>query len=306
MVQLVLSCLAIFGLYLAYLHGNTTGDRPPVTTDDAHRQQVMRYLLTDHPDVVFVGTSLSYAFKPDYFSAEGYHNLSFPGGSAVTGLRVIAESGILPRTLIIETNILGVKPDERLVEYFRPTWPILNEPRRLIRDFKPIRTFLCQVLHVDPSSDTMHKKPLPPGTRRAYYQRHKADLMAGAPVDHDVSAAVAKALSGHSTPEFLGTVYLNAREIVETANDLERRGVTVYLLDMPLMPEIAIDWYSSAASRAIREANAGREDRWLPLDLDRSQLRWGDAYHLDERSNMFVIDAIEKKLKEDASNHPNL
>lgn len=301
MMQLAASCIAMFSLYLLCLHGNRTVDRPPVTTDDDHRQQVMRYLLTEHPQVTFVGTSLSHAFKSDYFSAGGYHRLTFPGGSALTGLEVISRSGNYPRVLIIETNILDANASTELINYFLPIWPPLEEPRRLVRDFKPIRTFLCQILHMDPGSDTMNKKPIPFGGRRAYYQQRKADLLSGNPVDHDITAAKNKVLSGHPTEAFLSAVASNAKTIVDIATRLEKQGVRVYLLSMPLPPDIANSWYSTAISKAIQKANAGRDDRWLQMDIDLSQLRWRDALHLDDRSNMLVIDALEKRLKEDST-----
>lgn len=298
LLQLAGCVILIFAAYLTMLHGAKSADRPPITTDDEHRQQIIRYLLTDQPQTVFVGSSLTHALKPEYFSRPDYSNLALPGGSPMTGLMLIGNSGHLPQVLIIETNILGEKANLELLEYFRPLPGPLEETRRLIRDFKPVRTGLCQILGVDPSSDTMQKKALPPGDRRVSYQKRKVELLTQAPTNHDTAEAVARAL--HKPSDQLEPIArANAQAIVQYAEQMEAQGVRVYLLEMPLMPEIKNGPYSSTVHREIEEANAARPDRWLRLDLDQSQLRWADAYHLDERSNILVIQAIEQKLQND-------
>ena len=300
LLKLTIYTVLIFAGYLAGLRGVTNADRPPITTDDEHRQQVIRYLLTNEPQVAFVGSSLTHALKPDYFSEPNYSNLALPGGSPLTGLMLIANSGHLPKVLIIETNILGVKPDTNLLEYFRPVSPALEEPRRLIRDFKPIRTTLCHLMNADPSIDTLHKRTPSPRNRQAYYQERKAALLAHAPSEHDTTEAVNRALNFEPSETFRYTVRTNAENIAKFADQMEAQGVRVYLLDMPLMPEIRDGVYSRTVRREIEKATAARPNRWLRLDLDQSQLRWTDAYHLDERSSILVIQAIEKELQNDS------
>lgn len=302
LLQLVGCVVLIFAAYLTILHGAKTADRPPITTDDEHRQQIIRYLLTDEPQVAFVGSSLTHALRSDYFSNSDYNNLALPGGSPLTGMMLIANSGHLPRVLIIETNILGEKANTELLDYFEPLPSTLEEPRRLIRDFKPIRTALCSVLKADPSSDTMHKRTMAPENRQAYYKGRKAALLAESPTDHDVAEAVTRALNIKPSAGFEPKVQANAQNVVKLAAQMEAQGVKVYLLEMPLMPAIKDGIYSSTVHREIEKANATRPDRWLQLDLDQSQLRWTDAYHLDERSSILVIHAIEQKLQNDLKN----
>jgi len=299
MLLFVASLVVLFAAYLFCLHGDRTSERPPITTDDEQRQQIIRYLLNDNPKVAFVGTSLTHALKAEYFSTDIVSNLALPGGSPLTGLMILSNARHLPRVLVIETNILGGKADTKLVDYFRPIALPLEEPRMLLRDFKPIRTALCCLLHVDPGSDTMNKKPLPAGTRRAFYQKHAEMLLAQFPSNHDTTAAVSRALSNVPSGQFATTIHENALRIVEFADRMENEGVRVYFLEMPLMPSIANGWYSRAVREAIELANSPREDRWLKLKLDESQLRWTDAYHLDERSSILVVRAIEQALAGD-------
>lgn len=44
--------------------------------------------------------------------------------------------------------------------------------------------------------------------------------------------------------------------------------------------------------------NPGRQDRgrWLPIKPPMSELRWADGVHLDERSALLVVRAIESAL----------
>jgi hypothetical protein len=37
-------------------------------------------------------------------------------------------------------------------------------------------------------------------------------------------------------------------------------------------------------------------NRWLPVDVSRSELRWADGVHLDERSAVIVTQAMERAL----------
>jgi hypothetical protein len=54
---------------------------------------------------------------------------------------------------------------------------------------------------------------------------------------------------------------------------------------------------SVRATRAIIHAAFPEPDRWLPLAVDRNELRWADGVHLDERSALIVSQAVDDALK---------
>jgi hypothetical protein len=65
---------------------------------------------------------------------------------------------------------------------------------------------------------------------------------------------------------------------------------------MPYMGRIE-ETRSVKATRAIIHAAFPEQDRWLPIALDRDELRWADGVHLDERSALIVSRAIDEALK---------
>lgn len=87
-----------------------------------HRVIGEDYLLRpDVPNAVMVGSSLT-AVLPEIALSPVY-NLALSGGSVITGLRLVSESGRYPKTLFIEVNVLMRDADEGLLyELLSPTW----------------------------------------------------------------------------------------------------------------------------------------------------------------------------------------
>ena len=50
-------------------------------------------------------------------------------------------------------------------------------------------------------------------------------------------------------------------------------------------------------TRAIIHAVFPERDRWLPVAVERNELRWADSVHLDERSALIVSRSIDDALK---------
>ena len=76
---------------------------------------------------------------------------------------------------------------------------------------------------------------------------------------------------------------------------LEQRGTRVLLFELPYEDEIE----SARAAVITREIIHGafpESDRWLRIDAERSELRWADGVHLDERSAVIVAHSIERAL----------
>ena len=54
---------------------------------------------------------------------------------------------------------------------------------------------------------------------------------------------------------------------------------------------------SVKVTRAIIHAAFPERDRWLPVAVERNELRWADGVHLDERSALIVSRSIDDALK---------
>ena len=69
---------------------------PATTTRDGTLITLSRYLREPVPDIVLVGSSLTFRLKEEYFAAPRLRNLALAGGSPVTGLEIVANQPNLP------------------------------------------------------------------------------------------------------------------------------------------------------------------------------------------------------------------
>jgi hypothetical protein len=88
----------------------------------------------------------------------------------------------------------------------------------------------------------------------------------------------------------------NARAIVALALALEARGTKVLLFQVPAAPEIFNHPQMQNTRRIMREELGARTDLQMELGMDESELRWIDGAHLDERSSILVVRAMEKRI----------
>jgi len=82
------------------------------------------------------------------------------------------------------------------------------------------------------------------------------------------------------------------RQLIDT---LQRRGTRAFLIHVPFAPEIEGSRMVRMTNEIVNEAFPDRA-LWLPIDPPQSELRWDDGVHLDERSALIVVRAIESAL----------
>src|SRR5436190_22789739 len=70
---------------------------PATTTRDGTLITLNRYVSEPIPDVVLVGSSLSFRLKEEFFATPRVRNLALAGGSPVTGLAIVANQARLPK-----------------------------------------------------------------------------------------------------------------------------------------------------------------------------------------------------------------
>jgi len=96
--------------------------------------------------VVIVGSSMAAKLPADGLRTDAY-NLSFVGGSAITGLSIIRQSGRIPVAIFIETNVLerGLN-DEMLSRLFTPLiWRLKGKLVSLQYTYQPINLLLSLI-----------------------------------------------------------------------------------------------------------------------------------------------------------------
>ena len=103
---------------------------PATTTRDGTLITLSRYLREPVPDVVLVGSSITFRLKEEYFATPRLRNLALAGGSPVTGLEIVANQPRLPGIVLVEANVLARPADAALVERYSrgDTEPVFFRP----------------------------------------------------------------------------------------------------------------------------------------------------------------------------------
>ena len=266
---------AAVGVFAAKLIGGTGAQSISTTTDRMNMLKTTRYLAETSHDVVIVGSSQSARLSEGYFTSLKIDNLALAGGASVTGLEIIAAAATRPKLVLVETNILSRPIDTDLIA------------KSTFRDsvFQPVRWAVGtyeQFLH-------------PPKTK-AEGRREAEQLLARSPEDVVDGRAVRRAIGEASIPAPIGVIEKSLSEIRRLKFALEAKGVSVRLLHVPYSEAIETAPYASTTAR-LAAAAFPDQSAWLQVDVDRSQLRWADGVHLDERSAILVSRAIEAAIK---------
>jgi hypothetical protein len=250
---------------------------PATTTRDGTLITLNRFLREPMPEIVLVGSSMTFRLKEEYFATPGLRNLALAGGSPVTGLQIVANQPRLPRVILVEANVLSRPLDRVLIEKYSRA----NAEPPL---FRPVRAAVAGYEHWLHAPLTHEQVAL--GLRR---------LLAQPPSDFDNRIYVERALGELNTEDPAEAARTNAGLIERLILTLEQRGVRVLLFELPYAEKIE----SARAAVVTREIIHGafpNPDRWLRMDVDRSELRWADGVHLDERSAVLMTQSMERAL----------
>lgn len=257
-----------------------------LTASDANLAALVKYAVANDKNVAWVGSSLTMALSERYFSIPGSYNLGLGGGSPVTGLRVLEKMQQLPKVVIIETNVLDRPVDQDLVA--RP-WHVISNPIvAVVADFyRPLRLV--------PGAISF------PSARVLREAKARRSSLLGEPSQY-------RGLNGPAREELdrlrrrplnRALVQSNVAEINRIAALLESRGTRVLYVNMPYAPEFDELAYNARAKEAI----SGREryDCARCIDLQHvlpiAELGWTDGQHVDERTSLLVIDAVERIVR---------
>jgi hypothetical protein len=275
--KFALSALALLlacGLATAWF-GNTL-QLPSTTTRDGTLITMNRYVTEPIPDVVLVGSSLTFRLKEEYFATPALRNLALAGGSPVTGLEIVASQARLPKIILVETNVLSRDPDQAVVARYSGSGG--SRPMFL----RPIRTAIA-------AYENWNHAPLTHAQAAVALGR----LLAEPPSEFDNHIYVERALQQQNAEDPTAAVQRNAKRTEELIAALEQRGAHVLLFEAPVSAPIEQS-RSARVTREIVRARFPDPDRWLRFVFTRSELRWADGVHLDERSAVIVAHSIEQ------------
>jgi hypothetical protein len=254
---------------------------PAITTDEERANTLADYYQNPTARIVVVGSSLTYRLKQSYFDLEGVRNIALAGTSALTGMRIVASQTVLPKVLLVETNVLVWPVDDRLVEQFSRS-AFNMTPLRI----RPVRTLVASVYGMTPEArDTMYRERIP--------------ALLGQPPAKPIPLPSARP-ENQGSPAIreldLQLMRRNANAIVALALELQARGTQVFLFQVPAAQEIFNHPQMQNTRRILREELGAHSDLQMELAIDESKLRWIDGAHLDERSAILVVRAMENWL----------
>jgi hypothetical protein len=256
---------------------------PAITTDEERANTLADYYQNPATRIVLVGSSLTYRLTQQYFNVGGVRNIALSGTSSLTGMRIVSSQAVLPEILLVETNVLVWPPDEHLIAQFSRS-AFNTTPLRI----RPIRTLLASFVGRTPKA-----------LNEMYRERMPALLRQPPGEEPPLPAPRSEGQPSPDLPE--GLMRRNAHDIVALALDLEARGTKVFLFQVPAARGIFNSVQMQNTRRFLREEVGDRTNLQMDLTTDESELRWLDGAHLDERSAILVIRAIEKWLLEHSS-----
>ena len=242
----------------------------------AASSRLNRYVQDPTPDVVLVGSSVAWRLKEEYFCASARPQPGVRRRLAVDGPRIVANQQNLPKIVLIETNVLSRAPRQRAGRALRGAHT---------EAFRPV--------------------PAPGADGVAAYERWNhappdpARVRAGADRSAETAAArirqprLSRSRGGADERGRSDGRHRAQRRPHQAAHRRDQRRGTPRASDhVPFAPEIEGTRMVRMTNENVNEAFPDRA-LWLPIDPPQSELRWGDGVHLDERSALIVVRAIE-------------
>lgn len=283
MLSWLIKCAGVAALMLLACYTVKAGfglalQQPAVTTRDGSLVTLNRYAREPTPDIVLVGSSVMWRLKEEHFSRPQVRNLALAGGSPVTSLNILAERRSLPKIILIETNVLTRAPDTALIEKF--SGGVGAETLFL----RPIRAATA-------AYETWNHATSDPAQARAQQDR----LLSEPPSTFDNKVYLDRAVEQMNVEDPTKPTRTNVALIKTLIEALQRRGTRALLIHIPFAPEIE-DSRFVRTTKAIVDQAFPDPGRWLPIKAPMNELRWADGVHLDERSALLVVRAIESAL----------
>ena len=211
------------------------------------------------PRVLLVGSSLT-ALLYDYMLPPDWGNLAIGAGSSLTGLELIERSGLTPKVVVIEVNMLMHAADRTLLD------EIYSEPLHSLRRRIPalqLRNHPTTLLFSLIESGKGH------GTNMRSPEKYRLGMQ-------------------YHTDAFtrpLGRVLLEARiqALAAAVRGLGERGATVYFVRFPVDPAIARLPQMTALQSAVQAHFTPDRFGWIAVPPDNTFVTT-DGIHLDTES----------------------
>jgi hypothetical protein len=285
-LQWALKCAITAALALSlYAAISIAGPKaPPLPTSrDGAVTLLDRYVNEPAPSVLLVGSSFTARLEEEYFDTPDLKVLGLSGGSPITALEIALARDNLPKTILVELNVLTRGEDRALAERFSgdgtPSFP------------RPIRSAIAFY-------ERWHHPPPDRNNARLV----AAALLRDKPSDFDNHVWVQRAMHEWSAAPAQAIMHTDLTALKRLVEKIEARGSKVYFYMLP----VAVPLQNSVAAKAAASAAHGAfpdQRRWIHLDGSLPDLRWADGVHLDERSAVMIAHQIDRFLSGVSERH---
>jgi hypothetical protein len=221
-------------------------------------------------DKILVGSSLS-----ERIADSSWYNLSFLGGSPLTGLELIKLKNQFPNVVLIETNLIARKLDAEIISIVEPS--IFNKLTSCFsalleknQPFKFIGAFFC--------SDRDQKETSNPPDSALFNKLIQIQI------------------NSNLTVDCTKTLDNNIAKLQELVAFLEKQNVRIYFIQMPIYKTIYLTLNESNKRSKLFKAFPQNKYNWIIPDSTQIY-NTTDGVHLTEKSAVKFKEQIKNRMK---------
>ncbi len=212
--------------------------------------------------VLVVGSSLAARLAGGSLGAK-IHNMSFSGGSALTGLGIVHRAQARPSLVLIESNVLDRFGDEEFIArlYHPFFYPVKRHIRALRSEYQPINLFTTAMSSLYKSRTGLLDAPqtVDPKALKSNIQIHQTKEDA-----FELKSAFLK----------------NVDDLKAIIDDLTGQGVRVAFFELPTNQVLASGHRSRSMRTHLKKIFPENRFDWIDFDAIREDIRTTDGIHL--------------------------
>lgn len=208
---------------------------------------------------IIVGSSMAARMFNDFLPKD-YYNLSFSGGSVLTGLEIIKKSGFIPKNIYIENNVIFRKKDEKLLSslFFPVMWQIKRYIPALKEKYQPLSIMASKL-------------------KGSYGKTHEEHM--NVKRDENIFNMTIK-LQIKNYNKSLVDYQNKLNKLKELITYFENKGTKILFFEMPIYEKLA-NSIKAKEQRAIIKSNFN--NKWLDLPNNK-HYKTTDGIHLMYKS----------------------
>lgn len=273
--KIIFLFVILFGLYNLFL----VLEKPDIKMFQNQWQKnysfAQDFIYENKAENIIVGSSMAARMQNDFLPKD-FYNLSFSGGSVLTGLEIIKKSGFIPKNIYIETNIIFRNKDNKLLNnlFYPILWQIKKHIPALQEKYQPLNLVASKI-------------------RGSYGKTHK-EHMQEKRNEKIFNLTIQRRLKNYNKSlESYENELSNLKILIEY---FSKKGVNIVFFEMPIENRLANSIKAKEQRKIIKNNFA---NKWLKLPSNDNYVT-ADGIHLIypsafKFSKEFVKDIYDKQ-----------